>query len=66
MSEETKQNEMKIYGNHTFTYGGKAYLIGDEMEIKGVLCEITAISHTNGVSFKRLEKPNKKKLAVKH
>jgi len=60
------ENEMRIYGNHTLTYAGKAYLIGDEIEVKGVPCEITAISHSEGVSFRRLLKPKKKKLAVKH
>jgi hypothetical protein len=64
VKEVGTENELKIFGDVSFTFAGNAYLVGDEMEVKGVKCQITKISEQTGVHFERIDKPKKKKYDV--
>ena len=64
VKEVGTENKLEIFGDVSFTFGGNAYLVGDEMDVKGVKCKITKISPETGVHFERADKPKKKKYAV--
>ena len=64
VKEAGTENELRIFGDVSFTFGGNAYLVGDEMEVKGVKCKITKISESTGVDFERVDKPKKKRFEV--